>query len=238
MTHRPTLFLHVGAPKCASSTLQAAFALFRDGAMTFPHELADAISWQAGAHWVDKKPNDADPVAAAAAWGERDCILSHESFLNNFDKVFPPICKLFPEHHVRVLIIERPIDEMAQSAIAQYVRTCMKVPSARTRLDAIRAMGMPAYTDALRLAHNQNCYEWSMAADSCCQGLLKDLEAHVVDWLGTPDIAEHISQIGTRNARLSPATVDAMLERLDSFTGTPEEWRDMAEQLERDHATP
>ncbi len=223
---KPVLYLHVGAPKCGSSSLQAALQHLDK---TIPHNVAEAISWHAGAHWANENPSEARPWKDARPWRERDAVLSHESFLNHFERVHPLVCSIFPEHRVRLLVLMRDPDSLARSSLAQLVWTCQHIPSSMQRLRHVRQIGLTAYAREIERRNEKNTAKWVEAAESSVSGDLRDLPSLASEWLGEPVIA---ALVGRQNTSLSPATVETLLCRLDSFTGTPAEWRAMAREIE------
>lgn len=229
---RRTLYLHVGAPKCASTTLQSALAEYRGGEMTFPEVAAHSISMKAGVHWLTELEDYVEPVKAAADWQDRDCILSHETFYAHFDRTFPILRELFPSHLLRVLIIERDVNNQIRSTLAQWVRTCMQIPTSRQRLEHYRQIGPAEFKAQMEALQKKARTQWTEVADSYVLGDVRDVAQLASEWLGDSAIIKHIGETGRKNISLSEATVEKMLAELDTFNGTPEEWRALARKFE------
>lgn len=222
-----TLYLHVGAPKCGSTTLQRALLCTPETrGVVAGYSVAAALQWAAGIYWKDQKPNDFDIKSWARRSADEDVIISAEAFFAHHARIAPLLLgELFPGRRVRTLVVWREAEALARSTLAQYVRLCQEVPSYMERLTHIRKIGLDAFAENIRDTHAGHSRAWTLLSDETLFGHVRGLSRIAADWQENAAFKAVVEATPRQNVSMPHDRALSLMERAETFEGTTEDWK-------------
>ena len=231
---KPILFLHVGAPKCASSTVQYVLTKYYQSDY-FGLRESGALAALASPRRLPFSEVEIASAEERAKSISSNLIISHESFFSARNNGVALIERLFPNFSVRTLIISRSPERLLESTLLQFMRTCIRFPATQERMHSLILMGHEAALEYTKNNFLLSESVWSEFGQLFkCQLERNDLGEGIADWLNDKRAKSLTNKTPRQNLSMTPVTFE-ILRRYYYFkwTQTHQAWSRLIVRIDK-----